>query len=99
LAVWVGINNLNCRQCNKQLKKIRGCEQEVKPKVIEGVEITRCPVKLITQETKTYLELFNYYQDGWLPVAGGILDQSMKVMNIFKFIQGEIERLEEKYGK
>ena len=94
MAIWSSLNGLNCQKCNKQIQEIRGCEKDIPTKEIEGVAITRCPVKLITIESKLYLQVYSYYKDGFLPNAGGSLDQSIKVMDVLQFIDNEKARME-----
>lgn len=96
MAVWVSINDLNCHSCNAQIKQVRGCEVDIPAKLIEGVEVKRCPVKLITAQSKAYLQAYSFYKDGFLPNVGGALDQSAKVMEAIRHIADEVERLTKK---
>jgi hypothetical protein len=99
LAIWLQFNDLDCRKCNTQIKKIRGCDKAGKEVTIEGIKIDRCPVKLISQETKLLLQAYLFYKNGFLYGDGNIASQSIRYIDTMLFIEQEVKRLEEKYGK
>lgn len=78
------------------MKVLRGCENEVHPRVIEGFQVSRCPLQLITFSETIALQTFKEYQAGYLPNDGGWLDQPMKFSAIIQLIDGIARRLEEK---
>jgi len=86
LAIWAQYNDLDCQRCNNQLRKVRGCSEEVPPRTIEGYQITRCPWRYITYTELAYIDLFYYFKNGFLPNEGGWLKQPMKLISIITFI-------------
>ena len=78
---------MDCQKCSEDVKAIRGCEQEVEPYIIEGEQYTRCPIKLITRETRGILNLYSNVKNyGVLPNTGGLLDQGCKVIELMNII-------------
>lgn len=95
MAIWVSSNDLSCRKCNDQLKKVRGCTEDIPVRIIEGIEVRRCPLKYLTNTEIERLQAYKEYQAGFLPNTGGWLEQPMKFTQIITFIAGEVSRLEE----
>lgn len=97
MAVWVGKNNLNCHKCNAQLQKVRGCTEPVaEARYMDGVTSNRCPLKVVNQQSITYLMIYNHYKAGFLPHEGGILQQPSKILDAIKVIESTIAEMEEK---
>lgn len=80
MAVWCLFNDTSCQKCNEQIKELRGCEREISPVRLIGTDITvtRCPMSYITAKEELYLELYLQWEKGYLPNAGGWLDQPFK---------------------
>ena len=53
---------------------------------IGGEVFKRCPAKMATQESWFAIQLYGHYKNGFLPVAGGILDQSVKFVQAMEII-------------
>jgi hypothetical protein len=77
---------VDCQKCTKQIKEARGCEKDIPPLFIEGIEITRCPIKYLTGLEAIYLEVYYAYKNGYLPNIGGWLNQPMKFSQIMIFV-------------
>jgi len=92
LAVWAIVNGLDCRKCNSQLKKVRGCEGREEEIEIEGIKVNRCPMRMITGKTMAYIEAYHAYRSGFLPNPGGWLDQPIKFLEAMRVIEGAMER-------
>lgn len=92
LAVWANLNGLDCRACPEPIQAVRGCKKEVPQQNIAGFQLTRCPLTEIDGITLEYLTAYFEYNRGFLPNAGGWLDQPMKVMQAIRLI-------EEKYSE
>jgi hypothetical protein len=92
----VSFNNLNCLQCNAQLKKVRGCSEDIPVRVIEGIEIKRCPLTYIGNKEALLLQAYKEWISGYLPNAGGWLDQPMKFQQAMRVIEKKSLELEEK---
>ena len=90
------LNGLDCQKCNKQLRKVRGCEELDEPIEIEGIEVDRCPKKLITMQSSMMLEAYSQFKAGFLPNNGGSLNQPIKFSEAMRVIEAAIERLERK---
>lgn len=81
------------------MKEARGCEGFPNgPRVIDeiGVEISRCPKKEITARSIAYINAYNYEVKGFLPNAGGWLDQPTKYTLAMQVIETALMKLEEK---
>ena len=51
-----------------------------------------CPVRAVKPESLEALRMYNFYQAGFLPSAGGILDQPnylLEQMEIIRAVEGE----------
>ena len=70
-----------------------GCEKDSPYPVFShkdtGEQFFRCPVRSITDETWFVVDLFGFYEQGHLPVAGGLSDQSAYLMNCFSIIKSQ----------
>ncbi len=90
VAVWLMGKGLDCQKCNKQLKRERGCDGYEVPRFftnLPDVEIDRCPVQIVTDQTEYYLELFELFQQGFLLDDGGIESQSAKYLNVMRLLK------------
>ena len=74
---------LDCQKCSEKKKRAWGCEEETKEPflTIDKEEIRRCPLKLITVQSMDYIRFYGYYKEGYLPNAGGILEQPAKFLD------------------
>lgn len=90
------MEGLDCHKCSSQMKMIRGCESEVNPYQMCGYRITRCPLRLVTNEDTISLQAFKEYRAGYLPNEGGWLDQPMKFSSIVSMIEAIVSRLEDR---
>ena len=90
LAVAVSIKELNCQTC----KDKAGCEEDSPASVyaIDGEDIYRCPLRLITPQSSIYMQFYYHYKNGYLPVQGGILDQSAKFLKAMTIIENTISK-------
>ena len=87
--------NLDCHKCTEQVKEFRGCYGKPKqPFIFDGKELDRCPLKLLTPETYFYISMHNYFEKGFLPYSGTILQQPAKMLDAFNVIDKHKERLE-----
>ena len=62
---------------------------------IEGIEIKRCPLTYLSQTEIDRLSIYKGFKAGFLPNAGGWIDQPMKFANIVGIIESELKRLED----
>lgn len=81
-------NGLNCQSCIEQFKKLRNCDGTGKPYVAEGIEVDRCPVKIVSVQSMIYVEAYKYYAAGQFPFSGTYLEQPLKYMEAMKLIDG-----------
>ena len=89
----LGNQDLDCNACNEYQKEDRGC---IKDSPIPGRwkigkdEYQRCPLKLITEESKWWIRTYNFMEKGILPRAGGWMDQSNKFVSAMGLISREV---------
>jgi hypothetical protein len=74
---------------------IRGCTNEVPVRIIEGIEITHCPLRYLSDVEMDRLQMYKVYKDGFLPNEGGVLNQPIKLLQVIVYIENEMKRLEE----
>lgn len=88
-------DELDCHYCTDQQKDIRGCEKDSVTGYVmgDGEIVYRCPVKSLTRDTASYLQIYNHCDKyGKLPFNGSLAAQPAKVMQVFAFIQNLINR-------
>lgn len=80
---------LSCRDCKGKV----GCEEDAPVPVyaVDGENIFRCPLKLITEESYIYMRYYRHYKNGFLPVHGGLMDQATKFLKAMAIIDSAIE--------
>ena len=49
--------------------------------------VTRCPLKIVTSQSVEYMTAYHEYARGFLPNAGGWIDQPYKVTEAIRFIE------------
>lgn len=90
----IRFDDLDCQKCGEAIKKIRGCEEEVEPYQDGGMELTRCPLKLITPQTILYKRVYASMKNlGALFNCGGLAGQSAKLVEVYNVIESEIIRM------
>lgn len=102
MAVQVMDTGLDCRRCTNDQKIERGCEQDSPIPgfwKFDDFETSRCPVKLITKVSVKLLEAFLYFKQGYLPNAGGWMDQPAKLFEALEVIETEILKIQDKKDK
>lgn len=63
---------------------------------IDGEDLYRCPVFLVTKETTELLEAFSMLERNILPVNGGWLDQSALYVEAMRCISKEVAEYRKK---
>lgn len=61
---------------------------------LNGKSYFRFPFHLVRQEIYGWLHWFNHYRAGYLPVAGGLLDQSQAFLDAMAIIRAEVADME-----
>jgi hypothetical protein len=61
--------------------------------VIDGEDFHVCPKGLITRESHEWLSWHTHYKNHFLPVAGGLLDQTAIFLEAMNFIENTIARV------
>jgi hypothetical protein len=98
LAVWLHKFKLDCHACSDDQKIERGCEED---SPIPGVwklnnwEFARCPKKLVEERSVEYVSAYFFFCKGYLPNAGGWLEQPGKFVQAMVIIEREIARVKE----
>jgi len=89
----VHCNDMDCQKCGEAVKKIRGCEEETEPFLIEGEKYTRCPVKLIKPYTRMLIGIYNNVKTyGVLPNQGGLLNQSCVTIDLLNIMDATLNK-------
>lgn len=57
--------------------------------MLDKVNHFRCPRKIADSESTAWLEIYGHYKSGFLPVTGGIYDQSSLFLKIIEVIKME----------
>jgi len=82
------------------MKQDRGCgknkskygKTQHKFKTDSGQEFEHCPLSVAVKQKHTiYYENWKRYTDGFLPVAGGTLDQTMYFLDVVDTIESEVQ--------
>lgn len=81
------------------MKEVRGCDKDIAPVVLNGVEFRRCPAKGITEAVEFFLETYSAYKKGFLPNPGGWLAQPIKWSQMAMIADIEFEKYREKETK
>jgi hypothetical protein len=70
----------------------RGCKAPAPSALftLDGEDIRRCPLALLTEETCRVLDLYPYFENGMMPVAGGVLDQSATFLEAVRLLRAEV---------
>lgn len=55
--------------------------------MIDGIEVTKCPLKEVQPGIWNYVEAYNQYKNGFLPNPGGWLDQPAKMLEAINLIE------------
>ena len=69
------------------------CEYEVPGQEVwelGGEEYRGCPFKLVTHKSANFIRAFNFMKRGFLPNAGGWIEQSAKLLDAFDVIEKEV---------
>ncbi len=97
MACWIPQWDLRCEKCSEGQKRLYGCEENSEIgdywKIREW-SWQRCPVKLITQETNSFLIAYNFLQKGILPYQQGYRRNSNRYVKAMQVIDREVKRLE-----
>ena len=91
----LGNLNLDCKACNKSMRRDRGCfEDSPIPGrwQINDYKFEVCPLKYIDREIYWYIKGYNFMEKGLLPGTGGWLNQPNKFMEAMVFISKEVAK-------
>lgn len=69
-----------------------GCTKETSYPIFtddNGEDYYRCPVRSVSQDAWFLLDLYGFYEQGHLPVDGGIMKQPAILMNCFSIIRSQ----------
>ncbi len=88
---------MRCEKCSDGQKKFNGCEEDSDiPERWKIREWTwqRCPVKLITPETNSFLVAYNFLQKGILPYSVGYKRETNRYVEAMRVIDTEVKGVE-----
>ena len=84
---------LDCRTCDETLRKERGHnETGIVPFLVNGKQIFRCPLTLITPLSFEYIKAFNFYEKNILPMSGGWAEQGQKFIQAIMILENEFNK-------
>ncbi len=91
--------NFSCRTCTAAQQIARGCTADAPAPVVtlDGEDLFRCPLVLLANATFQVLALFGAYENGLLPIAGGLLDQSATFLEAVRLLRGEVAEYRAKH--
>lgn len=77
------------------MKTARGCEVPAPFHFYQiGKELfNRCPLKIIEPESMLIMKAYLHYQDGFLPHAGGAMDQSNYLMEAIEILISVVNQI------
>lgn len=88
---------LECRSCDEQLKKERGCTADgMVPFEVDGERLFRCPRSLITPISWEYIDAYSLYKVHFLPNGNAWLDESRKFIDAMIVLSNKIAQMENK---
>ncbi len=93
MAVNIAQWDLRCEKCGDGQKIYNGCEEE-SDIAEQRFGVRRCPIKLITQVTNSFLIAYGYLQKGILPYQFGYLKNSNRYVEAMQIIDREVKKLE-----
>ena len=69
----------------------RGCKQDAPIPLFEVDRkyYKRCPITFYDTEIHYWTAAYNHYKKGFLPIAGGIFNQTHKYMEVMGFMASE----------
>lgn len=94
MAVHIGELTVSCHACFEGRKT--ECEFNVPGQEVwelHGEEYRGCPLKHVTRASAAFLRAFNFFRLGYLPNAGGWLDQPAKLLDAFDVIEKEVNEM------
>lgn len=99
MAIELSFAGIECSSCKHQ--DCDGSKGQWSTWEIDGKTLGRCPLTLIEKGTHETLQAYSHYLKGYLPVQGGILDQTSQFVEAVKVIEASIEenRKEKDGGK
>jgi hypothetical protein len=94
----------DCEKCReRKLYRYRGCngyrrignaEEPIALDRFGRWKVECCPRLYATRQVITAVRLWQFYQKGFLPFSGGILNQPFRVAQWFQTIDAEISKIE-----
>lgn len=91
---------LHCNECPKwpeERRKLHGCVGKTETPLFEfeGEKIYQCVGRLVTEDTKSFLRIYNMCKlFEKLPLAGGVLDQPVFFMEAATLIESTVQEIE-----
>ena len=93
--------DLDCRKCNQHQREDHGYEKDSPiPKrwSVGEYSFQRCPLRVVTKQSKEYIEAYKLFKMGYLPRGGGWIHESQKFLDAMNVIETEVHKLEHSNG-
>jgi len=86
------LQDIACATCRH-----RDCDGSKKNSwfIFEDEELNKCPLPLLTQKSFVLISQYPHYDKGYLPVAGGMLDQTSIFVEGMAIISSELSKHQE----
>jgi hypothetical protein len=87
---------LDCLNCSDEQKRDKGCfEDSPIPErwQVEDYYFQRCPLKVITKQSREFLNAYRLFKLGYLPDSGSWRKQSYKYTEAMLLIDTEISKI------
>lgn len=86
----------HAKGCPKEptARKVEGCDEPLAIPTfrIDGNDFHRCPLHYVTPDVLEVVRVWKWTRRGHLPLAGGILDQPMRLMEQLDVIESVYEQ-------
>lgn len=95
MAIYCAHEGINCLECTTQLKKARGCSEEINGQ-FAGFEINRCPRTFVGLQEVKLLQAYSFFKRGFFPNTGTWMQQPNKLIEACEIIERIIKDIEER---
>jgi hypothetical protein len=79
------------------MRGVRGCDEPTATPQFEfeGENLDQCPMKFLKRQSLQYMRHFRFFQMGWLPQEGGIMDQTAKFVEAMEYLGIQFAKVKE----
>ncbi len=98
MAVWAQALEHNCSSYSNSQRKMYGCDGTPSTITFDlgGYVVKGCPYRNIKRSYKIFFTAYSRYEKGYLPNAGGWMDQSAKFNDVIDLIEAQLAVIAQK---